>query len=143
MLLVRTRIGPSSIAGTGLFAGEFIPKGRVLWRFQPGFDALFSQTEIAQLSEPAKMQFYNYSFLDRKYGKYMLCGDDARFFNHSSEPNCDDSAPDKTLAIRDIEPGEELTVDYRAFYGDINDHIEITSAFADTSPEMPDRNAAV
>jgi SET domain-containing protein len=55
----------------------------------------------------------------------MLCGDDGRFFNHSENPNCDESVKDLTTAIKNIEIGEELTVDYRVFYGDINDHSEI------------------
>lgn len=33
MLLVKTRLGISSIHGIGLFADELIPKGTVTWRF--------------------------------------------------------------------------------------------------------------
>ena len=55
----------------------------------------------------------------------MLCGDDGRFFNHSSTPSCDDSADDITVAVRDIEIGEELTVDYTTFYGDMESHAEV------------------
>jgi SET domain-containing protein len=35
--------------------------------------------------------------------------------NHSEEPNCDDIGSYITLAARDIQPGEELTCDYRVF----------------------------
>lgn len=50
------------------------------------------------------------------------------FFNHSCEPNCGFQALDASLvvAIRDIEPGEELTYDYQfmdtepSFYDGIN-----------------------
>jgi uncharacterized protein len=121
MLMVRTRIGPSSISGIGLFANEHIPKGSLVWRFQPGLDLLFTEGEVATLSEPARRQFENYAFLDRKYGKFMLCGDDARFFNHSRTPNCDDSVSDSTFALRDIFPGEELTVNYADFYGNLEE----------------------
>ena len=38
MLLVKTKIGPSKIAGIGLFADEFIAKGTPVWKFEPGFD---------------------------------------------------------------------------------------------------------
>ena len=47
MLMVKTRLGPSSIAGIGLFADEDIPAGRVTWRFVPGFDQLFCEQDIA------------------------------------------------------------------------------------------------
>jgi hypothetical protein len=50
--------------------------------------------------------------------KLVLCGDDARFFNHEDEPTCRDF-PDldggTTVAARDIELGEELTCDYASF----------------------------
>ncbi len=55
----------------------------------------------------------------------MLCGDDGRFFNHSDQPNCDDGKPDITIALRHVNKGEELTVNYKAFYGDIENHPEI------------------
>ena len=55
----------------------------------------------------------------------MLCGDDARFFNHSDDCNCDDRLPDITIALRNISIGEELTVNYKVFYGDMENHPEI------------------
>jgi SET domain-containing protein len=42
-------------------------------------------------------------------------GNDARFLNHSCDPNCDVVVEDKRLwieTIRDVEPGEELVYDY-------------------------------
>jgi hypothetical protein len=123
--MVRTKTRASDIEGIGLFADQAIPKGTVVWKYKPGFDLLMTEEEVAQLSEPAREQFHNYAFLDEKYEQYMLCGDDGRFFNHSVNPNCDDSVEDVTTAMRDIEPGEELTVDYRTFYADIQDHPEV------------------
>ena len=45
---------------------------------------------------------------------HLLCGDDARYTNHSGTPNtrCRD---DHTYATRDIQPGEEITSDYAEF----------------------------
>ncbi len=125
MLMVKTKIAPSKIAGIGLFADQFIPKGTIVWKYQSGFDLLLSEEDVEKLSDPAKQQFYNYSYLDKKHGKYMLCSDDARFFNHSDNFNCDERENDITTAIRDIEKGEELTVNYKDFYGDIEKHSEI------------------
>mgnify|MGYP000470418846 CR=1 FL=1 len=38
MLMVKTRIAPSRIAGIGVFADQDIPAGTVTWRFMPGYD---------------------------------------------------------------------------------------------------------
>jgi hypothetical protein len=52
-------------------------------------------------------------------GLYVLCGDDARFLNHSENPNCFDfysgEEQDITVAERDIYLGEELTCNYALF----------------------------
>jgi hypothetical protein len=43
-------------------------------------------------------------------------GNDARFFNHSCDPNCESTVEKRRVyieAIRDIEPGAELTYDYQ------------------------------
>ena len=122
MICVKTKIKQSEISGIGLFADEYIPKGTVVWRFEPSFDILMTKEEIENLSKPAQEQFYNYCFFDNNYNKYVLCGDDARFFNHSNNSNCNDSLPDITTALRDINPEEELTVNYKTFNGDIIHH---------------------
>ena len=123
--MVKTKIGPSSINGIGLFADQFIPKGTVVWKFMPNFDLLMSEQEINKLSKSARGQFYHYAYLDKKHGRYMLCFDDARFFNHTKNPNCDEKIDDITIAARIIQVGEELTVNYKDFYGDIDKHKEI------------------
>jgi len=128
MLCIKTQLKSSTISGIGLFADEPIKKGTIVWRYEPNLDILLPKETVAKLSESAQKQFYNYAFLDNTCGKYMLCGDDARFFNHSENPNCDDSEPNITIALRDLEKGEELTVDYKTFYGDFENHPEIYSA---------------
>lgn len=115
MLLVRTYLDRSAIHGIGLFAAERIPKGTVLWRLEPSIDLLLEPGAIAALHPAAREQIEKYSYVDLVLRKHVLCGDDARFFNHSDAPNCHDF-PDEnggtTVAARDIEPGEELTCDY-------------------------------
>ena len=120
MLLVKTKIGPSRIHGIGLFANQFISKGTLIWKFQSGFDLKIEESELIKLSEPAKEQFFNYAYLNAKTNKYILCFDDARFFNHSDDPNIlDIESPDDeegmNIADKDIQEGEELTCDYKVF----------------------------
>jgi SET domain-containing protein len=118
MLLVRTYLDRSAIHGIGLFAAERIAKGTVVWRRSPELDLALTAEQIARLHPAAREQIEKYTYLDRMLGKFVLCGDDARFFNHSETPNCHDY-PDAeggtTVAARDIERGEELTSDYASF----------------------------
>lgn len=122
MLTVKTQIKQSRIAGIGLFAAQFIPKGTIVWTYKEKLDALFTKEEIEQFSFASQEQFYNYAYLDKTYGQYLLCGDDGRFFNHSPVPNCDDSEKNVTMALQDINSGDELTVDYTTFCDDIENH---------------------
>jgi uncharacterized protein len=125
MLCIKTTLKPSKISGIGLFANEPITKGTIVWKFEPSIDILLSREQINKFSKSTQNQFYNYAFFDTTHKKYMLCGDDARFFNHSKNNNCDDKLPNLTIALKDIQPGEELTVNYLDFYGDIENHPEI------------------
>ena len=49
MLLVRTRLGPSTIHGIGVFADEDIPRGTIVWSFNPLIDKALTDEEIEGL----------------------------------------------------------------------------------------------
>ena len=119
MLLVKTEVRPSTIHGLGLFAGEFIPKGKVIWEFEPGFDLAIDKEKIDNLPPIPRKWFQHYAHLSRKNGKYTLSVDNDRYINHSSNPNTEDIDTGReelaTVALRDIEAGEELTCDYLAY----------------------------
>ena len=118
MLQVKTRLDRSRVHGIGLFADEFIPEGTVIWEFHSSVDTKLTSEQIAQLSLPCQEQMRRYTYREKFSGKYVLCGDDARFFNHSADPNCidiDNAAEGLTIARRNIYPGEELTCDYALF----------------------------
>lgn len=122
MLLVKTKIDRSVVAGVGLFADEDLKKGSVVWKFAQGFDLEYDKADLDKLSDSARAQFLNYCFYSQKTGKYVLPFDDARFFNHSETPNVIDKQTGERygvdVAARDIRKGEELTNDYREFDGD-------------------------
>jgi len=128
MLLVKTKIGLSSINGIGLFADQFISKGTPTWKFQKGFDLEVDKNNLEKLSEPARKQFLKYAYLDIKTDKYVLCFDDARFFNHADDANTvgfvSESGDEVDVATRDIERGEELTCNYREFDADFGVKME-------------------
>jgi len=119
MLLVKTKLDVSPIHGIGLFADEFIREGTVIWKFHDLIDLRFAEERIEQLTESAREQIRKYSYREKHSGLYVLCGDDARFFNHLENPNCFDfyssEEQDLTVARRDINAGEELTCDYALF----------------------------
>jgi hypothetical protein len=59
-------------------------------------------------------------------------GNDARFFNHSCDPNCESTVEKRRVyieALRDIEPGAELTYDYQIHRED-DDPANIDEVFA-------------
>jgi SET domain-containing protein len=120
MLLVKTRIGLSPINGVGLFAAQFIPKGAVTWRFSEGLDSRIEKRDLEKVPAAAKDSFMKYLYFSRRTMSYVLCCDDARFFNHSPTPNVGDADEVQSdegvdIALRDINEGEELTCDYRLF----------------------------
>jgi SET domain-containing protein len=117
MLLVKTRLGQSPIHGIGLFANQFIPAGIETWRWEPAFDIERSKEEIDALPEHMREWFKQYAYLDFHVGSYLLCVDDARFINHSDDANvCTDYSLNRygiDFATRDIQLGEEITINYR------------------------------
>lgn len=119
MLLVRTKLEVSLIEGIGLFTVEPLPAGTVIWRLHPTIDLRLTAEQIDELASPCREQARKYSYREKHSGLYVLCGDDARFFNHSPSPNCLDiyngHDEDLTVAARDIAAGEELTCDYALF----------------------------
>jgi SET domain-containing protein len=65
-----------------------------------------------------KKQVEHYGY-QNDHDDYILCGDDARFFNHSTDANCFETYSanglSPTIADRDIKKGEELTINYCQF----------------------------
>jgi len=116
MMLVRTRVGPSAIHGMGLLAAEFIARGAAVWRFEPGFDHDFSPEQFAALPELARAHTRWFCFVSRENGHVVLSGDHACFINHSLEPSTgalpNAPTPVTTVALRDIQAGEEITCNY-------------------------------
>lgn len=120
MMLVKNYISKSKIHGIGLFAGEPIKKGKLIWEWKKGFDFTIKEKDFKKFPESAKRWVLHYGYLDKSKTegkrKYFICADDARFWNHSKKPNTgDDKTGMKTIAIKDIKKGEELTCDYFDF----------------------------
>ena len=115
MLLVPTYLAASRIHGIGLFAAEPLNAGTPVWRLDEPFDQVVDETALARLDTFAQLQVRRYAYLDPLRRVRILCGDDARFFNHADDANCRDdlaSGGTVTVTVRDVAEGEELTWDY-------------------------------
>lgn len=124
MLIVNTYLKETEKKGIGLFAKEKINKGDVVWLFNKVVDLII---------KPDKIDFYFvpdvlFEFMDTystnipNDDRVLLCCDNARFINHSFEPNIKSlGALKENIALRDINPDEELTINYEEIDdGEIN-----------------------
>jgi hypothetical protein len=114
VLRIPTYLGPSAIHGLGVFTPSNVSAGTLIWDLTPKIDWRIALAVLDGLEEPYRSELRSYCYLEDA-GTLVLCGDNARFMNHSLDPNCDDPSPTVTIARRDIRAGEELTVDYRLF----------------------------
>lgn len=96
--------------GYGVVATRFIPKGTITWALDK-LDRIFTPEQISGMDKLYQQVLDKYTYRNSE-GNFILCWDNARFVNHSSNSNCITTAYEFELAIRDIYPGEELTDDY-------------------------------
>lgn len=116
MLTVSTYVAPSAIEGLGVFAGEFVERGRLMWSLNPKFDIFVYHRELEELP-PHVQHFisrYSYPHLEMP-GVVVVDSDNGRFMNHTLTPNTDFRIFDVGYALVDIRQGEEITCNYHEF----------------------------
>lgn len=116
MYVVKTGIHHSGIEGDGVFAGEFIPQGTIVY-FYDDKNISVSSAELSFLPEKEKNKIIKYGVQDEA-GNWML-GEGAEKLNHSCDANVLSLFVDDIyceIAIRDILEGEEITADYGLFF---------------------------
>lgn len=96
--------------GFGVFATQLIPKGTITWALDE-LDQTLEPEAVQTLDEDRKKLVLKYSYRNQD-GKYILCWDNGRYVNHSFHANCIGTAYEIEIAVRDIQPGEQLTDDY-------------------------------
>ncbi|MGA0283810.1 MAG: SET domain-containing protein [Saprospiraceae bacterium] len=100
----------SNEIGHGVFATKLIPAGTITWVLDK-LDRVFTSTEFQAL-DPVYQNILDYYTFRNNKGQYVLCWDNGRYVNHSFNSNCLTTAYDFEIAIRDIQPDEQLTDDY-------------------------------
>jgi uncharacterized protein len=107
---VRIEVRESGVHGHGVYAMQAIPKGtriieytgqRVSWEAAPNDE-----------NDP---HTFNFGLDNGEVINPEIGGNDARWINHSCDPNCEAIEEDDRIficALRGIAPGEELFYDY-------------------------------
>lgn len=102
--------------GKGMIAEEFIAKGTLIWEFEQEKVKIFNSKEelisyVESSSEESHKECLNYI-----YGmgeSAILLFDDTKYWNHSKNPNLEENKDlTKYYACRDIQKGEEITMNY-------------------------------
>jgi hypothetical protein len=112
--VVKIYNSSSCIEGEGIFAGELIPKGTIVFYYSNN-DIYISKKEFKSLPNLRKQQVHKLG-VEAENGDWIVTDGDA---NHSCDANilslfvnglyCD-------IAVKDIQIGEEITIDYGLFY---------------------------
>jgi SET domain-containing protein len=112
---VEVKVATNPKMGLGLFAKEFIPKDSIAWKFTEGIDTKISLLQFFDLNDAQKEYFTKYGWIEKgEEGFYYSSGDLSNFMNHSYTPNLN-GKQECLIAVRDIQIGEELFVDYSEF----------------------------
>jgi len=115
MLLIRAKVKKSEIHGVGLFAAQFVSKGKKTLKMKPKIDLVITASEYKKLPKTFRKNIDHHIYRCKFTKKWIFCTDDARFMNHSSKPNIRTVRGMYDVSLRDINEGEELTVDYDVF----------------------------
>lgn len=96
--------------GYGIVATKLIPEGTITW-VQDELDQVYTPEQVAEMLPYTQEMIDKFTFRNSK-GNYVMCWDTAKYVNHSFNSNCISTPYDFEIAVRDIQPGEELTDDY-------------------------------
>jgi hypothetical protein len=102
------RIGEAGTKGKGVFAARRIELGELVWDYA---------AEERWIKDIPK-RLWRYCF-QVDYDRYVVPekGSAGWFMNHSCVPNCVIMGKTRVVALRRIEPGEEVTFDYSTNVG--------------------------
>ena len=98
--------------GLGVFSSGFVPVNAKIWIFHSVIDREISRDDLRGLPPHVVSLIERHAEYLPEREIFRLSGDGDHFMNHADDPNVE-SRGDEMFACRDIQPGEELFVDYR------------------------------
>lgn len=118
----RFELRTSAIHGRGVFARRSIPKGTRILEYVG--ERISTEEADERYDDDAMERAHTFLFTvdERTVIDAARDGNEARFINHSCEPNCETVNEDGRIfieALRAIAPGEELTYDYNLERGEL------------------------
>ncbi len=119
MLKIKTFLAPSTVHGIGLFAGENVSKGTVIWQLTPPLDQVFGKRQFFRICKRLgeRELEHIYAYIYKRNGHYYHLPDNTRFINHSDDAyNIAMTDDYREVALRDICYGEELLENYYHSY---------------------------
>jgi len=127
MLLIKTFLKEVPGKGIGLFTDEHIEAGQVWWKWDSEMDTIIYRKQFEEIEEIKRLFVKKYGVKSQD-GDYWLYTDNAKFCNHADDPNSigfeeQFGVDTKIKALKQIEKGDELTLDYRKFVFDFPEGI--------------------
>ena len=118
----KVEVRKSPIEGKGLFAKRAFKKGEEVWiakGIKPAKSKIMTDEEFKKFTEKCIREDKQWDAVYLGNGKHRAAvadrdNDPNNYGNHSCDPNTK-PVDGKRIAIRDIEPGEEITIDYGYF----------------------------
>lgn len=100
--------------GLGLFARVRVPKGTLIDYRCDLCQRVCGKDDLLAMSSERRQQLMEHTYTNDD-GDVVLDCSVGRYMNHSCEANVIEGDGDFDVAVRDIEPGEEATCDYRQY----------------------------
>lgn len=99
--------------GYGLFATEFLPKGTITY-VKDSLEIEISPKEFERHSKELQEVIERFSYIDQ-HGMRVISWDFGKYVNHCCQCNSISTGYGFEIAIRDIQPGEQITDEYGIF----------------------------
>lgn len=99
--------------GYGVFATDFIPEGTIVY-VKDSLELVIPPDAYAHHPQEVRTMIDKYSFMDES-GNRIVSWDFAKYVNHCCNCNTISTGYGFEIAIRDIQPGEQITDEYGIF----------------------------
>lgn len=130
MYLFKVLIMKSGIEGSGVFADQDIPKGSIVWKFDPDHDLTLPLEDFERLDLETRADVRKVAYVSPTSNQWVYPpkNDPARYTNHSETSNNLSAVFNRNIsnepffiANTEIAKGTELTVNYKEFDDSIKD----------------------